>query len=94
MNASFAVRCIALRQRSSVDLPQPDGPMSAVTALRLDREVDARDDRALAEAGGQVTTSMRRAGPWCSAPGSPRRRRWRLAAGLVFEDSSRRAFLV
>jgi hypothetical protein len=31
--ASGTVSCIRLRQRSSVDLPQPDGPMIAVTSF-------------------------------------------------------------
>src|SRR6476659_3634691 len=31
--ASGMVSCIRLRQRSSVDLPHPDGPMIAVTSL-------------------------------------------------------------
>ena len=31
---------IRLRQRRKVDLPQPDGPMKAVTSLRPDIEID------------------------------------------------------
>ncbi len=32
-NAPLAVRCMAFRQRSSVDLPATEGPISAVTAF-------------------------------------------------------------
>ena len=32
-----------LSERRKVDLPQPDGPISAVTLLRLDRHADVLD---------------------------------------------------
>ncbi len=37
-----------LRTRSSVDLPQPDGPMKAVTCALVERHVDALERAVIA----------------------------------------------
>jgi hypothetical protein len=46
--------CIRLKQRSSVDLPHPDGPISAVIFVLVQRHVDPvqRMNRSVVEARG------------------------------------------
>ena len=46
--------CMRLMQRTSVDLPQPDGPIIAVTSLGANVEVDALDRVAVAVVGVQA----------------------------------------
>ena len=41
-----------LKQRSSVDLPQPDGPMKAVMRFLRDVQVDVADGPEVAVVGG------------------------------------------
>ena len=45
--------CMRLMQRTSVDLPQPDGPMIAVTSFGRELEVDALDRLVVAVEGAQ-----------------------------------------
>ena len=74
-NAPLAVRCIAFRHRSNVDLPQPDGPIKRRHVVRLDGEVDVGDDRPLPESRVQVddvhaARDVRADGPLGTATGS------------------------
>ena len=81
------MRCIALRQRSSVDLPQPDGPISAVTAFgSIASWMPAMIVRSPKPAV-RSTTSMRRAGPVVLGAGLAERGAVGGRAGLVLEDT-------
>src|ERR1043166_2958179 len=56
--APATVSCIRLRQRSSVDLPHPDGPMIAVTSLVATANVTSRTTRAAAKYASRPATSI------------------------------------
>src|SRR4051812_7440945 len=56
--APGTVSCMRLRQRSSVDLPQPDGPMIAVTRPVATAKVTSRTTRAAPKYASSDSAAM------------------------------------